>query len=280
MPELPEVETVARALAQEATGFTVEKLDFLRDDLRELMPKRTLRQVLVGQTIDTVRRRGKYVVWLTSKGYVLLHLGMSGRLAHRDTADPVEKHTHVVWELCRGTQRFWLHYIDPRRFGRLDGGLGPNWEEHRFLRQLGVEPLATKNLGGVLQQRMGTKSAPLKNLLLDARHVVGIGNIYACEALFLSGLDPMSPGSACSREQFDCLAVALQKVLKEAIKAGGTTVRDFASLGDRKGYFSTNLQVYGRADETCTRCTDTVKVTKLAGRSTWFCPTCQSVAGV
>lgn len=275
MPELPEVETVTTALREATLGSVVEKMLYLRPNLRDAIPVSTLEKAFLQQPITSISRRAKYIVIQSPKGYALLHLGMTGQIYYLSTDKPVHKHTHFIWAFSHHQKNFYLHYVDPRRFGRLSGGMGDDWQNHEFINELGLEPLDSLNLGKDLEHAFGNKSLPIKNAIMDARYVVGVGNIYACEALYLAGIKPTRQANSLTSQNFCDLGKSIKKVLKQAIKAGGTTIKDFKSLNGQKGYFSLQLNVYGREDEPCHSCGNKIEAVKLAGRTSWFCGRCQ-----
>jgi formamidopyrimidine-DNA glycosylase len=187
MPELPEVETIVRAIREELLGAAIEKIDFYRKDLREVIPKKELKNILLGQKITKVFRRSKYIMIETQRGIALIHLGMSGNLCALDTSKPMRPHTHVVLHVsCSGKNKFYLHYVDPRRFGSIDVAQRHNMDVHKKLAHLGCEPLEKSRLGAYLQEKGCKRKVNVKTFLMDAKVVVGVGNIYACEADRLS----------------------------------------------------------------------------------------------
>lgn len=276
MPELPEVETLARALAGLVEGCVCLKIEFFRYDLREPIPAQLLEQALVGQPLLKVQRRSKYLVFLTPVGAGFFHLGMSGRLLCLPSPTPQQAHTHVVVHLqAEDGQKKYLHFVDPRRFGRIGACLGAKWQEHRFLQNLGKEPLHVEDLGAYLWQVGQASSRSIKTLVMDARLVVGVGNIYACEALFAARVHPQRLASSLSKADYQRLGRAIQATLKAAIIAGGTTFRDFRDTAGKPGSFAQALRVYGKKVEPCSRCAGAIQAQKQAGRTSWFCPRCQ-----
>lgn len=271
MPELPEVETTVRGLAQVLEGRRLVRVEPRREDLRRPIPG-DLRQRLTGATVTGLHRRAKYGLIDTDRGDTLVfHLGMSGRW--RVDPGEMERHDHLILETDEGRV---VALNDPRRFGSLD--LVPTvelpfWEGFDGL---GPEPLGGWITGKWLKERFEGRSAAVKLLLLDQRIVAGLGNIYVCEALFRARIDPRKAGGKVSRARLDVLAEAIPAVLEDAIKAGGSTLRDFAAPDGELGYFSKQFDVYDREGEPCRRdCPGTVKRIVQGGRSTFFCPTCQ-----
>lgn len=269
MPELPEVETTRRGLAPHLIGRRVLALEVRQPKLRWPIP-RTLRTQLPGQRIDGIERRAKYLLVHTEPGSVLLHLGMSGALRVLPADSPIGAHDHVDWRLDSGRV---LRYTDPRRFGcQLWQARGTT---HELLAGLGPEPLSDAFDGDVLWKRSRGRSAAVKLFLMDQAIVVGVGNIYASEALFAAGIHPGRAAGAVSRERYQRLAAAVKQILAHAIDRGGTTLRDFISPDGVPGYFEQELFVYGRTGEPCRVCATPVRASVIGQRSTFHCPRCQ-----
>ncbi len=270
MPELPEVETTCRGLEPLLTGKKV--LEVLVHNGRLRWPvSLELALELPGSHIRQVRRRAKYLLLDTKRGTVLIHLGMSGSLRVIAMDTPLEKHDHVEFILAGGQS---LRLRDPRRFGAV------LWtreapEAHRLLCTLGPEPLGETFDGDYLHHIGRQQQRPIKSLIMDGKVVVGVGNIYACEALFAAGIHPLRAAQRISLARYRALVAAIREVLAEAIKAGGTTLRDFSDSQGRPGYFSQQLQVYGRAGEDCRRCGVPLRRRVIAQRGTFYCPVCQ-----
>lgn len=272
MPELPEVETVRRAVSRHALGRTIIAVAGQSVQMRRPLDLDRLQRKLPGRRVVSARRRGKYLLLdLDPQGTLLLHLGMSGRLLLREPGATRLPHTHLVLDLGR---KVGLHLVDPRRFGFVDW-LEPG-EENRdpSLSKLGMEPLAAET-NRTLAPLLRSRNTPVKSLLLDQRTVAGVGNIYAVEALWRSGIRPNRRGRRISLTRLQRLVNDLQEVLGEAIEQGGTTIRDFATPEGDFGYFAVSLQVYGRTGKPCLRCGETLKDLRISGRSTPFCPGCQ-----
>ena len=269
MPELPEVETTRRGLVPHLIGRRVLALEVRQPKLRWPIP-RTLRTQLPGQRIDGIERRAKYLLVHTEPGSVLLHLGMSGALRVLPADSPIGAHDHVDWRLDSGRV---LRYTDPRRFGcQLWQARGTT---HELLAGLGPEPLSDAFDGDVLWTRSRGRSAAVKLFLMDQAIVVGVGNIYASEALFAAGIHPGRAAGAISRERYQRLAAAVKQILAHAIERGGTTLRDFISPDGVPGYFEQELFVYGRTGEPCRVCATPVRASVIGQRSTFHCPRCQ-----
>jgi formamidopyrimidine-DNA glycosylase len=274
MPELPEVETTRRGLAPHVEGRTVADVVLRRPDLRWPIPPE-IPSLLPGRTIESVRRRAKYLLLDTDAGSALLHLGMSGSLRVLPSTTPVEAHDHVDIVLAdRGRSRGRvLRFNDPRRFGCL------LWqapgEVHELLRGLGPEPLSDDFDGDYLFARSRGRKAPVKTFLMDQGIVVGVGNIYAAEALFEAGISPLREAGRVSRERYQALAAAVKRILAYAIERGGTTLRDFISPDGLPGYFELELAAYGRGGEPCPRCGKPMKEASIGQRTTVWCTRCQ-----
>jgi formamidopyrimidine-DNA glycosylase len=269
MPELPEVETTRLGiqLAIEHHDITAVRIHNAR--LRWPVP--TELSQLVGQRIETIHRRGKYLIFSTAKGYMLLHLGMSGSLRLAKASEPLRRHDHVEFDSDSG---WTLRFHDPRRFGCV------LWfthapEEHPLLATLGPEPLTDDFSGHYLFQHSRGRSAPIKSFLMDSHVVVGVGNIYANEALFHAGIHPLRAAGRISEARYEQLAIAIRQILDKAITQGGTTLRDFVNSRGEPGYFQQELDVYGRSGLPCHHCLTVLKEVRLSGRSTVYCPQCQ-----
>jgi len=272
MPELPEVETVRRALERHATGRTIDSVHGQAVQLRRPLDIGLLRRRLPGHRLTRFRRRAKFLlVDLDPPGTLLIHLGMSGRLLLSDPASPLLPHTHLSLGLDRALE---LRFVDPRRFGLVSWLALGDEARDPTLSALGLEPLderAPRELPPLLHARR----APLKALLLDQRLVAGVGNIYAAEALWRAGIRPSRPGHRTALPRLERLVDEVRAVLSEAVEQGGTTIRDFASPEGNFGDFAVRLQAYGHAGEPCPRCAQPMVDDRLAGRATVWCRQCQ-----
>lgn len=273
MPELPEVETTRRGLAPHVEGRIVRGVTLRRPDLRWPIPDE-IRDRLPGQRITAVRRRAKYLLLDTAAGSALLHLGMSGSLRVLPAATPVRAHDHVDIALAdkAGGARV-LRFTDPRRFGCLLWQ--PPGEIHELLRALGPEPLSDLFDGDYLFELSRSRKAPVKTFLMDQKVVVGVGNIYAAEALFAAGISPLRAAGKVSRERYARLVQAVKGILGHAIERGGTTLRDFINPDGEPGYFELELLAYGRGGEPCPRCRRPLKQAAIGQRATVWCGHCQ-----
>ena len=268
MPELPEVETVRAGLAALLRlPVTITAIDLHRRDLRWPIPS-TLPGQFAGARCTAVTRRAKYLLWETDRGVLLSHLGMTG--SWRQADDSPGKHDHVAVHLDDGRT---LLYRDPRRFGALDWA--PTAAELSQLQHLGPEPLSDAFSVAHLQACCRGRQAPIKNVLMDNRVVVGVGNIYAAESLFRAGIDPRRRAGRISAARLARLHEVVRDVLREAIAAGGSTISDFRQAGGSSGYFQHNFQIYGRDGQPCLTCGTTLRKVVQGGRATVWCPRCQ-----
>lgn len=270
MPELPEVETTRRGLEPLIVGRTVTGVRVHNRALRWPVPP-GLERTLAGQTFLAVGRRSKYLLMRCDGGTLIIHLGMTGHLRVVPADEPRRKHDHVELLLDDGRA---LRFNDSRRFGAI------LWSQddplaHPLLRNLGPEPFDGSFTAGYLAGRAQGRVVAVKPFLMDAKTVVGVGNIYASEALFRAGIDPRRPAGKVSRAAFARLVKEVRAVLLEAIEAGGTTIRDFANSDGEPGYFRISLRVYGRSGEGCVVCGAPIKQVRLGQRSTYFCAKCQ-----
>lgn len=271
MPELPEVETSCRGIAPHIEGKIVKTVIIRQPQLRWPIASE-LTTTLPGLVLESVKRRGKYLLLSTSQGTVLLHLGMSGNL-RITTADQLPgKHDHIDFIFADDTV---LRFNDQRKFGAALWSFGLV-HQHPLLLNLGPEPLSSAFNGEYLLERAGKRTIPVKSLLMDSHIVVGVGNIYANESLFMSGISPSRPAGKINLAEFCKLAESVKTVLQSAIEQGGTTLRDFTNAQGKPGYFRQCLNVYGRADQPCPICAEPIRLVKIAQRSSYFCSVCQS----
>ncbi|MFN2381554.1 MAG: bifunctional DNA-formamidopyrimidine glycosylase/DNA-(apurinic or apyrimidinic site) lyase [Guyparkeria sp.] len=274
MPELPEVETTRRGIEPFLAGHQIEGVT-VRDPRLRWPVREDLPQFLTGRPVKAVERRAKYLLLCLDHGdRVLIHLGMSGSLRLEDPGNPPRKHDHVEWRLDNGRA---LRLHDPRRFGavltdRIDA-------PHVRLQKLGPEPLDPGFDGDYLATRLAARRVAVKQAIMNAEVVVGVGNIYASEALFLAGIHPARPAGDLETEECHRLAAAIRQVLAAAIEQGGTTLRDFLAPSGNPGYFRQTLSVYERTGQPCRRCGTPVERVVLGQRSTWLCPSCQPESG-
>jgi formamidopyrimidine-DNA glycosylase len=269
VPELPEVETTRRGIEPHIMGHKVVNVIVRDRRLRWPIPKGFEKQ-LAGGTITGTRRRAKYLLIDFDAGSLLVHLGMSGSLRMAAPEEQSRKHDHVDIEFENG---LLLRYHDPRRFGSMHWLSG---DSHTLLDHLGPEPLSDAFDGKYLYQQARKRGSAVKLFIMDAKVVVGVGNIYANEALFVAGIRPDRPAKRVSKARYDVLAAAIKDVLSTAIDVGGTTLRDFVGGDGKAGYFAQSLQVYGRGGEFCYRCkAKRLKEIRQSNRASVFCVFCQ-----
>lgn len=269
MPELPEVETTRRGIAPHLIGQRVSRVIVRERRLRWPIPE-DLDVRLSGQRIEAVERRAKYLLIKAEVGTLISHLGMSGNLRLVEAGLPAAKHEHVDIELESGLA---LRYTDPRRFGAMLWSELPL--EHELLVRLGPEPLTELFDGERLYQLSRGKAVAVKPFIMDNAVVVGVGNIYATEALFAAGIDPRRAAGTLSRARYVRLAGEIKRVLAHAIERGGTTLRDFIGGDGQPGYFQQELFAYGRGGQFCKVCGSTLREVKLGQRASVYCPKCQ-----
>jgi len=269
MPELPEVETVCRGLAPHLTGRRIETIQCFRANLRYALPDMS---VLHGRSCERVARRGKYLQFFFDDLLLVWHLGMTGKFHVIPSQVPLTTHEHVRFMLS-GNEL--LSYRDARRFGYAGLMSSDGWESHPWFAKLGPEPLGDAFDGERLSSFCRGRKGPIKPLLMNAHVVVGVGNIYACEALFRAGIHPERAAGRISGARLGLLVDVVRDVLEEAIASGGSTISDFASVDGSPGYFSHAFEVYGREGKACTVCKSNIRRKVQAGRSTFYCPHCQ-----
>ena len=270
MPELPEVETTLRGISpllisKKVLGGRIHE-HRLRYEVRK-----DLIETLAGQTLLKTDRRGKYLILTFTNGSLIIHLGMSGSLRILAAEQPRRKHDHV--EII--FENLSLRYHDPRRFGSLVWTAKHPFE-HKLLRHLGLEPLGSDFNGDYMYSNTKKIRTPIKNTLMNNRIVVGVGNIYANEALFLAGIHPKRLTNRISLKRYRILATKIKIILSEAIEQGGTTLRDFYNNDGRPGYFKSRLRIYGRRGASCDVCKKPVRTTIIGQRTTYYCNSCQS----
>jgi formamidopyrimidine-DNA glycosylase len=270
MPELPEVETTRRGIAPFVEGKRVERVIVRRTDLR-LPVSGEIIEELPGRTIIRAERRGKYLLLRLELGSVILHLGMTGHLRLVPATSLPGRHDHLDIILETGLA---LRFVDPRRFG-LVLWTSEDPLNHPLLVGIGPEPLEEGFTGEHLFQASRGRVVAIKQFVMDSHIVAGVGNIYANESLFRSGIHPARRAGTISQARFQRLAIALKDVLNEAIELGGTTLRDFTGGDGKPGYFRLRLDVYGRGGKSCSRCGATIRQSRQGGRSTYFCRRCQ-----
>ena len=269
MPELPEVETSRRGIAPWIENQAVTKV-VVRDRRLRWPVSEDVDRNLEGRTIDCIRRRAKYLLFETGNGTMMMHLGMSGSVRIIEADEPPMKHDHVDIRLANGKA---LRFRDPRRFGSLIWAEDPS--KHVLIRDLGPEPLSDEFSGEYLRERARGRKVSIKQLIMNAHVVVGVGNIYASEALFGSRIHPKRRAGRISARRMHDLAGAIKSVLQRAIEAGGTTLRDFHGGDGEPGYFRQQLDVYDREGLPCRQCKSPITAIVLGQRSTYYCKGCQ-----
>lgn len=269
MPELPEVETTRLGIQPYIENQTITQFVIRQHQLRWPIPS-NLSQQVQGKRVQKVTRRGKYLLFEIEQGALILHLGMSGSLRILKPKTPPKKHDHVDIEFAHYTLRF----TDPRRFGAIlwtDG----EFLQHPLLAQLGVEPLTSDFSAKYLWHAAAGRKKSIKSFIMDNHIVVGVGNIYAAEALFLAGIHPMRSAGLVSEIEMIRLVDAIKNILHQAIQQGGTTLKDFVNSEGKPGYFSYQLQVYGRNGQPCVACNKMLESMRIGQRSTVYCAHCQ-----
>ncbi|MDO6693007.1 bifunctional DNA-formamidopyrimidine glycosylase/DNA-(apurinic or apyrimidinic site) lyase [Aliiglaciecola sp. 3_MG-2023] len=269
MPELPEVEVSRLGISPHMIGKTISQVVVRHKQLRWPIPDEV--HLTHGLVIETIRRRAKYLLIDTLAGSIILHLGMSGRLRVVPINTPLQKHDHVDIQLTDG---LCLRLNDARRFGACLW-LDKSDESHSLFRNLGPEPLTDDFDAQRLVDMSRGKLVPVKSFIMDNKVVVGVGNIYANESLFLAGIDPRRQAGKVSKKRYLALTPIIKDVLTKAIEQGGTTLKDFAQADGSPGYFAQELRVYGRAKQPCVACESPIKSVVIGQRNTFYCPTCQ-----
>jgi formamidopyrimidine-DNA glycosylase len=273
MPELPEVETVVRTLNHLVAGKRIDRVTVLLDRIiQKPKDKEQFAAALQGQTIKGLERRGKFIRFLLDDLVLVSHLRMEGRYGLYREEEPVEKHTHVIFHFTDGTE---LRYRDVRQFGTMHIFRAGDELISAPLHKLGLEPLDPDFTAEVLRNRIGGKPTKLKPLLLNQEVVAGLGNIYVDEALFRAGLHPERPADSLTIPEMKRLHAAIVSVLREAVDAGGSSIKSYVNGQGEMGMFQQQLHVYGRKGEPCTACGTAIVKMTLGGRGTHYCPKCQ-----
>ena len=269
MPELPEVETTLRGIEPHILNKTISSVVVRQPSLRWPVPTNTLKDKLINKTFSGIKRRGKYLLLESSKEFLIIHLGMSGSLRIAEQ-DQIKKHDHIdiIFE-----DKTVLRYCDPRRFGCFLWTDNPN--NHFLLKHLGPEPLGNSFNGEYLFYASRKRSTPIKSFIMNSKIVVGVGNIYATEALFEAKIRPTRQAGKVSLKRYEALSKEIILILRRSIDQGGTTLRDFVGGDNKPGYFKQRLKVYGRSKEKCLNCSKALKEIKIGQRSTVYCPYCQ-----
>ncbi len=275
MPELPEVEVLRRSLEPRLLGRRIERVQVLSPALREPLDRRALGR-LAGRRVTGLRRRAKYLlIDVEGDSTLIIHLGMSGRLTVVPHAAPVERHEHVAFHLAGRGGKGRLRLVDPRRFGLAFALPTGRLATDRHFAHLGIEPLGDELTGAYLRAAAVGRRGPIKSFLMDAKVVVGVGNIYASEAMWQARVHPRRSVARVSMATWQRLRDAVRGVLGQAIEQGGTTLNDFTDGEGNAGYFQVSLAAYGREGEPCARCGRSLRRLVQGGRSTYYCPGCQ-----
>ncbi|HEY5716461.1 MAG TPA: bifunctional DNA-formamidopyrimidine glycosylase/DNA-(apurinic or apyrimidinic site) lyase [Psychromonas sp.] len=269
MPELPEVETSRRGISPHLINKAVKDVVLRHTQLRWKIPQDLL-SLIENNRLISIERRAKYLLFNFNNGTLLIHLGMSGSLRICPLASPANKHDHVdiIFSDCL------LRFTDPRRFGAILW-LGLTPERSPLLNKLGPEPLSGDFTAQYLYQRAKNRNLPVKQFIMDQKIVTGVGNIYATEALFNSGISPIRAAGNISEKRYQVLVGAIKEILQLAIQQGGTTLKDFVGSDGKPGYFQQTLHIYGKTGQKCPNCETPLKAVKLSARNSVYCPKCQ-----
>lgn len=271
MPELPEIETLKNSLEQKLIGLAIKNIEQKRENLRYKLSANLAAEIL-HTNILAVRRRAKYLIVDLNNGYSLIvHLGMSGRFTLQPHDYKIKKHDHIIFDLTNNEK---LVFNDARRFGMIYS-CETKFLEEKFFYNLAIEPLSDLLTIEYLKSKLANRKVPIKNLLMDNKIIVGVGNIYASESLFLAKINPNKLGTDLTIEEITKLITAIKNVLSKAIAAGGTTLKDFVSGDNSPGYFKQQLMVYNRDNEKCLDCDGIIIKLKQSGRSSFYCSLCQ-----
>ena len=273
MPELPEVETVRKKLLLKLKDKKINNLTVLYKNVFEGQDIKKVVRNITGETINNIKRRGKWLLFELDNYYLLSHLRMEGKYLYRDIGSEIGKHEHVIFNI---NNEFELRYKDVRKFGKMY--LVPKDElGDSKLKDLGYEPWDKKLTSDYLLSKYKNKSLPIKSILLDQSIIVGIGNIYADEILFLSNINPHKKGKDITKKECELIIENTKKVLDKAIKEGGTTIRSYTSEEGVTGLFQNSLNVHQKENEPCPICKTEIKKDKIGGRSSYYCPKCQAL---
>lgn len=275
MPELPEVEVIRLGLSPTLTGRTVTEIFYSHKPLRLPVKLDLMRRLIIDHRIVEINRRAKYLlVHFSNRAVLIIHLGMTGNLGLVPKTNEKKRHDHLCWQLDNGLE---LRLNDTRRFGSVQV-VSPEAAERiedDFFHTCGVEPLDQRCNGELLMNLATRRKKPIKTFLMDSQIIVGIGNIYANEILFHAGVNPNRPVNSLTKKQWDTVATQIKATLEHAISCGGSTIRDYINGNGEPGYFQMNFTVYGKVDDPCEVCSTPIEKSKIGGRATFFCPTCQ-----
>ncbi|MGX6972262.1 DNA-formamidopyrimidine glycosylase [Vagococcus lutrae] len=272
MPELPEVEAVRTGLEQLVVNKTIESVSVMWPKIIETTDIEKFKLALIGESIEAILRRGKFLIIRLTHFDLISHLRMEGKYEFHQADDPLMKHTHVVFHFNDGTE---LRYLDVRKFGRMALIDKHQAEEYRGIKKLGPEPVLPDFNLTVFEEQLGRRVKAIKPLLLDQHLVTGLGNIYVDEALYQARIHPEQPANTLAKDEIEVLHSAIIEVLARAVAAGGTTIRTYKNALGEAGKFQVALKVYGQTGQACDRCQTPIKKIKVAQRGTHFCPKCQ-----
>ncbi|GEN51364.1 DNA-formamidopyrimidine glycosylase [Alkalibacterium pelagium] len=273
MPELPEVESVRNGLVDLVSERTIGKVTVRWDNIIKEPESRLFQKKLEGQTIETIRRRGKFLLFILTDYVLISHLRMEGKFRLEKAATPLTKHTHVIFSLDDGQE---LRYLDVRKFGKMSLINKGDLLNHPSLTSLGPEPVEEDLSIKWMTDYLSGKKRVIKACLLDQKLVAGVGNIYADEILYDAGVRPDRSASSLTDEEISVLRSSIVRIMKEAVEAGGTTIRTYANAYGREGSFQNSLKIYGKVGSDCPICHTPFLKTKIAQRGTHYCPICQS----
>lgn len=272
MPELPEVETVKETLKRQILNRKIVDVNIYYNNIIEYPTVTEFKKQIINQTINDIKRRGKWLMFELDNYYLLSHLRMEGRYFIKNKTDKILNHEHVSFTLDNNLQ---LRYLDTRKFGRMHLIKKEEVLTRKPLNELGLEPWDENLTTDYLKEKYKSKKLPIKTVILDQSIIVGIGNIYADEILFLSCINPLTQACNLNDKELDKIIANTQKVLEKAIKYGGTTIRTYESSEGVHGRFQQELLVHNKNNELCPKCNESILKIKVGGRGTYFCPKCQ-----
>ena len=274
MPELPEVETVKETLKHKLIGKKIIKVNIYHNNIIEYPDINNFNNNIKGQTINNIKRYGKWLIFELDKYYLLSHLRMEGKYFFKRKEDERNKHEHVIFTLNDETE---LRYMDVRKFGKMHLILKEEIKTKGPLLDMGLEPWDKNLTSKYLENKLKNKKIPIKTTLLDQSIIVGIGNIYADEILFLSNINPLKASNLLTEDELNKIIKNTKEVLESAIAKGGTTIRSYTSVDGVHGLFQQELKVHNKANNPCQVCKNIIVKTKVGGRGTYYCPTCQNL---
>ena len=274
MPELPEVETVKNSLKEKLLGKKIKKVTIYYDKIIEYPDKFLFEKEICNQTINDMDRYGKWIIFVLDDYYLLSHLRMEGKYFFKTKKDKVLKHEHIIFELDNGKE---LRYMDVRKFGKMHLIKKEDIKKIGPFLSMGKEPWDKELTANYLKEKYKKRNLPIKTLLLDQSIIVGIGNIYADEILFLSSINPQKKCNTLTTKELDNIIKYTKEVLESAIKKGGTTIRSYSSVDGVHGLFQQELFVHTKEGTKCQKCNNTIKKIRIGGRGTYFCPNCQKL---